>query len=540
LDEYRKYIEKDAALERRFQTVLVAEPSVTDAITILRGLKEKYELHHGVRITDSALVAAVKLSHRYISSRFLPDKAIDLIDEAASKLSIEISSVPEEIDEIDRKILELKVEKEALKKEKDPSAKDRVGVIDGELSQLQLNVKNLREQWEAERGGIDEVQKLKAVIESLQTEISKAERSGDLAKAAELKYGKLPDSEKKLKQLSEKTGSKKMLQEEVGPEEIAEVISKWTGVPVSKMLESESQKLLEMEAKMSQRVIGQKQALQVVADAVRRARAEISDPNRPIGTFLFLGPTGVGKTETVKALAEFLFDDEASVIRIDMSEYMEKHSVSRLVGAPPGYVGFEEGGQLTEAVRRKPYSVVLLDEVEKAHPDVFNILLQVLDEGRLTDGQGRTVDFKNTVLIMTSNLGSQFMTDPSISDADRNQAVQAVLKGHFRPEFLNRIDETVIFNSLGKDQIFEIVRVQMSEIEKRLSEKKISISLDASAIRFLGEKGFDPDYGARPLKRVLQTELLNPLSKQIIDGSIKAGDSIKISSVDQKIKIEKL
>jgi ATP-dependent Clp protease ATP-binding subunit ClpB len=540
LDEYRKYIEKDAALERRFQTVLVEEPSVNDAITILRGLKEKYELHHGVRITDAALVSAVKLSHRYITARFLPDKAIDLIDEAASRLSIEISSVPEEIDEIERKVLELKIEKEALKKEKEESARDRLLIIDNELASLTLKGKNLREEWEGEKRGIDEIKKMKELIEQINTEVAKAERAGDLTKAAELKYGKLPDAEKKLQQLAQLSKQRKMLQEEVSPENIAEVVSKWTGVPVSKMLESESFKLLKMEEKMSERVIGQELALRAVADAVRRARAEISDPHRPIGTFLFLGPTGVGKTETVKALAEFLFDDESSVVRVDMSEYMEKHAVSRLVGAPPGYVGFEEGGQLTESVRRKPYSVVLLDEVEKAHPDVFNILLQVLDEGRLTDGQGRTIDFKNTVLIMTSNLGSQILMDGKLSENDKETAIQTILKSHFRPEFLNRIDEAIIFKPLGKEQLHSIVKVQLAAIEKRLKEKKISFECDESAIELLGGLGFDPIYGARPLKRVLQSKVLNPMAKEIIAGKIKAQDKVKLSSSGNDIVIQKI
>lgn len=531
LDEYRKYIEKDAALERRFQTVLVDEPSVPDAITILRGLKEKYELHHGVRITDSALVAAVKLSHRYITSRFLPDKAIDLIDEAASKMAIEIGSVPEEIDEIERKLLQLKVEKEALRKEKDPASKDRLATLEKEITDLQGKNQVLREQWEFEKGGIEEIKKTKEAIEQTQNLIGRSERQGDLAQAAELKYGKLPELEKKLKTLTEKVekskDSSQMLKEEVGPEDVAEVVAKWTGVPVSKMLESETEKLLHMENNLRERVVGQDHALTIVSDAIRRARAEISDPNRPIGTFMFLGPTGVGKTETVKALAEFLFDDEQAVIRIDMSEYMEKHSVSRLVGAPPGYVGYEEGGQLTEAVRRKPYSVVLLDEIEKAHPDVFNILLQVLDEGRLTDGQGRTVDFKNTVLIMTSNLGAH---DP--------KTIPETLKAHFRPEFLNRIDEVIIFNSLGKDQISSIVRVQLKAVEARLKEKRIQVHFSDEAVQFLADRGFDPVYGARPLKRAIQTELLNPLSKEMIAGRIKSGNSLDVGLKNGQLSLD--
>lgn len=543
LDEYRKYIEKDAALERRFQTVLVDEPNVDDAITILRGLKEKYELHHGIRIMDSALVAAVKLSHRYIQNRFLPDKAIDLIDEAASKLSIETKSVPEEIDKIERELMQLRIEKEALKKEKDEGAKDRLQVIEKEIKELTAKNQQLREQWNFEKGGIEQIKKIKADIEEAKNLVSRAEREGDLGKAAELKYGKLPEMEKKLKDFenrSQKSANEtRMLKEEVSPEDVAEVIAKWTGIPVSKMLESESHKLLHMEDQLKKRVVGQDHALTAVADAIRRARAEISDPNRPIGTFIFLGPTGVGKTETVKALAEFLFDDEQAVVRIDMSEYMEKHSVARLVGAPPGYVGYEEGGQLTEAVRRKPYSVVLLDEVEKAHPDVFNILLQVLDDGRLTDGQGRTVDFKNTVLIMTSNIGSMAIIDPNMGEEAKAKAVNEAMRAHFRPEFLNRIDEIVMFKALGEQQIAGIVKVQLDLVMNRLKAKKIGIDFTDSAIQYLAKKGYDPVYGARPLKRVIQNELLNPLSKQIISNEVKAGDQVKIESANNGLLIGK-
>lgn len=540
LDEYRKYIEKDAALERRFQTVMVEEPNVEDAITILRGLKEKYEVHHGIRITDAALVSAVKLSHRYITNRFLPDKAIDLIDEAASKLGIETRSVPEEVDKIERELMQLRIEKEALKKEKDEGAKDRLTVIEKEIHELNAKNQLLREQWDFEKGGIEQIKKLKADIEDLKVAVAKAEREGDLGKAAELKYGTLPETEKKLKSFEERSKEQKgsegrMLKEEVGPEDVAEVVAKWTGIPVSKMLESETQKLLSMEDVLKERVVGQDHALTIVADAIRRARAEISDPNRPIGTFMFLGPTGVGKTETVKALAEFLFDDEQAVVRIDMSEYMEKHAVSRLIGAPPGYVGYEEGGQLTESVRRRPYSVVLLDEVEKAHPDVFNILLQVLDDGRLTDGQGRTVDFKNTVLIMTSNVGSQSILDPSMSDDKKREAVNGALRDHFRPEFLNRIDEVVMFNSLGESQIAGIVKVQLELVAQRLKARKIQIEFNKDAIDLLAKKGYDPIYGARPLKRVIQTELLNPLSKEIISGKVKSGDLVKVRAENQKI-----
>jgi ATP-dependent Clp protease ATP-binding subunit ClpB len=541
LDEYRKYIEKDAALERRFQTVLVAEPSVDDAITILRGLKEKYEVHHGVRITDAALVSAVKLSHRYITSRFLPDKAIDLVDEAASKLSIETKSVPEEIDMIERQLTHLKVEKEALRKEKDDAAKERLLTIDREINELSTKNRNLRDQWEFEKGGIDQIKNLKESIELTKNEIEKAERRGELGQAAELKYGRLPELEKKLQSMTAVAPQKaetKMLKQEVGPEDIAEVVAKWTGVPVQKMLESESQKLLAMEKALAKRVIGQDHALTVVADAVRRARAEIGDPNRPIGTFLFLGPTGVGKTETVKALAEFLFDDEQAVVRIDMSEYMEKHAVSRLVGAPPGYVGYEEGGQLTESVRRRPYSVILLDEVEKAHQDVFNILLQVFDDGRLTDGQGRTVDFKNTVIIMTSNIGSQAIMDPQMADAQKQQQVMGHVREHFRPEFINRIDEIIMFKSLAKEQIIGIVQVQLQQLIERLKGKKLELDLSPEALQFLADRGFDPVYGARPLKRVIQTELMNPLSKDLIAGRFRPGDKLHVVRVGDSLQLK--
>jgi ATP-dependent Clp protease ATP-binding subunit ClpB len=543
LDEYRKYIEKDAALERRFQTVLVDEPTVDEAITILRGLKEKYEVHHGVRITDAAIVSAVKLSHRYITSRFLPDKAIDLIDESASKLSIEIKSVPEEIDEIERRMMQLKIEKESLKKETESSAVERLAAIAKELDSLQRNNQNLREQWQFEKGGIENLKKYKQELEAIKLDIEKAQRMGDLGKAAELKYGKLPELEKKIQVTEEKAqnqkGKNQILKEEVGPEDIAEVVAKWTGIPVSKMLEGETQKLLAMETKMRQRVVGQDHALEILGDAIRRSRAEISDPNRPIGTFIFLGPTGVGKTETVKALAEFLFDTDQSIVRIDMSEYMEKHSVARLIGAPPGYVGYEEGGQLTEAVRRKPYSVVLFDEIEKAHSDVFNILLQVLDDGRLTDGQGRVVDFKNTVLIMTSNIGSSAIIDPNMSEKDKQKEVTQALRGHFRPEFLNRIDETIIFNSLKEDQISGIVKIQLATVVERLKNKKINLSFTDQATRQLATLGYDPIYGARPLKRVVQTEVLNPLSKMILAQDFKPGDSIKVDFTSGAFKFNK-
>lgn len=540
LDEHRKYIEKDAALERRFQVVMVNEPSVEDALTILRGLKEKYEVHHGVRIRDSALVAAVQLSHRYITSRFLPDKAIDLVDEAASRLNIEIGSTPVAIDEIQRKIQQLQVEREALKKDNEERSQDRLSQVERELQDFQARVQELKKLWDAERSEIVGLKKVKEQIEAIRVDIEKAERTGDLGRAAELKYGKLPDLEKRIKESNQRLEAKKggqMLKEAVGPEEIAEVVAKWTGVPVAKMLESESFKLLHMEDNLRKRVVGQDHALTLVADAVRRARAEISDPNRPIGSFIFLGPTGVGKTETAKALAEFLFDSEQAMARIDMSEYMEKHSVSRLIGAPPGYVGYEEGGQLTEQVRRKPYCVILLDEIEKAHPDVFNILLQVLDDGRLTDGQGRTVDFRNTVLIMTSNVGSHSIVDSKLSERDKESAVTQALKETFRPEFLNRIDDKVIFHSLSSAYIEGIVKIQLEEVLKRLRNKKITINYDDSAVKYLASRGFDPIYGARPLKRVIQSELLNPLSRNLIAGDVKSGDQIGISAGDSQLNI---
>lgn len=543
LDEYQKHIEKDAALERRFQQVMVNEPSEEDAITILRGLKEKYEVHHGVRIKDSAIVAAVKLSSRYITARFLPDKAIDLMDEAASRLSIEIGSVPAEVDQLERERKQLQVEREALRREKDEASIERLELIEEELEQLDGRIKTLRTQWELEKGSINELKETKEKIEALRLDIEKAERSGELQRAAELKYGQLPTLEKKLKDLNARAdksggGDGRMLREEVGPDEIAEVVAKWTGIPVNRMLQSEQDRLLHMEDELRRRVVGQDHALTVVADAIRRARAEISDPNRPIGTFIFLGPTGVGKTETVKAVAEFMFDSEQSVIRIDMSEYMEKHAVSRLIGAPPGYVGYEEGGQLTEQVRRKPYSVVLLDEIEKAHPDVFNVLLQVLDEGRLTDGQGRTVDFKNTILIMTSNIGSQAIMDPELTPDRREAAIQEAMRLHFRPEFLNRVDETVIFNRLSQQQLDGIVSIQLAQVMKRLQDKRIQVDFDENALHFLAQKGFDPVFGARPLKRVIQSEVLNPLAKELIGGRLKAGDLVKIGADGKHVTFE--
>lgn len=535
LDEYREYIEKDKALERRFQTVLVEEPTVEDTITILRGLKNKYEVHHGVRITDDALIAAAKLSNRYITNRFLPDKAIDLIDEAASKLSIEINSVPVSIDELNRKILQLQIERNAVLQEKKDDR--RLADIDKNLSELQGQVQVLDKQWNEEKGEILSLRETKRKVENIRGEIEVAEREGNLEKAARLKYGDLPNLEKKLNDLSNRAESaahagKQMLREEVGPEVIAEVVAKWTGIPVEKMVQAESQKLLKMEEFLEKRVVGQRDALVVVSDAIRRARAEIGDPNRPIGTFLFLGPTGVGKTETVKALAEFMFDSEENIIRIDMSEYMEKHSVSRLIGAPPGYVGYDEGGQLTEQVRRKQYSVVLLDEVEKAHPDVFNVLLQVFDEGRLTDGQGRTVDFKNTVIVMTSNVASEYIMDESLSDSERESRIKNQLGKHFKPEFLNRIDDVITFKQLGKAQLSNIVKLQVEKVIGRLKDKKITLKLDDKALELLAEKGYDPVFGARPLKRAVQDHLLNPLSKKILGGELGNGSNVSVSVKD--------
>lgn len=526
LDEYQKHIEKDAALERRFQTVLVDEPTVEETITILRGLKEKYEVHHSVQITDAALIAAAKLSHRYITNRFLPDKAIDLMDEAASRLGIENRSVPLAVDELERKILSHKIEIEALKKETDPKSIERSNQISAELKDLTWNVQSLREKWKAERSQIDLVKNLKTQIETVRLDISKAERDAQFETAAQLKYGKLPALEKEIFALEEKIKSKNnaLLKEKVDAEDIAEVVSKWTHIPVSKMLQTEMQKLLSMESVLQKKVVGQDHALQVISDAVRRSRAEISDPNKPIGSFIFVGPTGVGKTETVKALADFLFDDEASIVRIDMSEYMEKHSVARLIGAPPGYVGYEEGGQLTEAVRRKPYSVVLFDEIEKAHSDVFNILLQLLDEGRLTDSQGRTVDFKNTVIVMTSNLGTS-----AESGQPNSEKIQKALRQFFKPEFLNRIDDIIEFKALDQKNLKHIVEIQLKEVFGRLKEKNIQMKFSDECINWLSEKGFDPVYGARPLKRVIQNEILNPLAKLLISGELKNSSEVTVN-----------
>jgi len=534
LDEYRKYIEKDAALERRFQPVFVGEPSVEDTIAILRGLKERYELHHGVRIKDSAIIAAAVLSHRYITDRFLPDKAVDLIDEATSRLRIEIDSVPTEIDEIQRKMMQLEIEKQALKKEKDPASQERLKKIDEELSQLKEEVSQKQIHWQNEKEAIQKIQALKARLDALRNEEAEAERKGDLERAAQIRYGELVEVQKELektqKHLEALQQDKKMLKEEVDEEDVAAVVSKWTGIPVSKMLEGEVEKLIHMEERIKQRVVGQDDAIEAVANAIRRARAGLQDPKRPIGSFIFLGPTGVGKTELARALAEFLFDDEQAMVRIDMSEFMEKHTVSRLIGAPPGYVGYEEGGYLTEAVRRRPYSIVLLDEIEKAHPDVFNILLQILDDGRLTDGQGRTVDFKNTVIIMTSNLGSQWIMEIGTSRYEEmKQKVMEVLRQSFKPEFLNRVDDIIIFHALDREHIRQIVDIQLKYLADLLANRNLSLEVDDKAKDRLATLGYDPNYGARPLKRIIQKEIQNPLAMEILSGKFKEGDTIHIT-----------
>ena len=545
LDEYRKYIEKDAALERRFQKVLVDQPTVEDTISILRGLKERFEIHHGVRITDSALIACATLSDRYISDRFLPDKAIDLMDEAAARIRTEIDSMPAELDEISRKIMQLEIEKQALAKESDAGSRARLANLEKELSQLKDESNTMRAQWEGEKKAISEVKVIKQQIESVKHDIEDAERNYDLEKLAQLKYGTLPDLEKKLEEEKRKADEGKdarLLKEEVGEEEIAEVISGWTGIPVSKLVESEREKLLKLPEILHKRVIGQDEGVQAVAEAVLRARAGLKDEKRPIGSFIFLGPTGVGKTELAKALSEALFDSEKNMIRIDMSEYMEKHSVSRLVGAPPGYVGYDEGGQLTEAVRRKPYSVILFDEIEKAHPDVFNILLQLLDDGRLTDNQGRTVDFKNTIVIMTSNIGSNYLIDgirqDGTIDADVKQKVQDETKKYFRPEFLNRIDEIVVFSPLTEDQIVKIIDLGMKDIEHRLEERNIKLSLTEAAKKFIADESYDPAYGARPVKRFLQRSVETELAGEIIRGTVKDGDSVIIDSDGSKLSFQ--
>ncbi len=536
LSEYKKKIEKDAALERRFQPVVVREPTVEDTISILRGLREKYEVHHGVTIKDSALVAAATLSNRYISDRFLPDKAIDLVDEAASRVKMALESLPEEIDNLNRRILMLEIERQALKKESDTQSKERLKKIEAELKTLTEQASTMKAQWQKERTEVTEMSAIKTEIEQKRIEMEHAEKRGDLEKAAQLKYGVLLELQKNLDQKTAKAQDRKMLHQEVDESNIADVVSRWSGVPVSKMLEGEQSKLLKMEERLHQRVVGQDKAVTAVSNAIRRARAGLQDPHRPIGSFMFLGPTGVGKTETAKALAAFMFDDEHAMIRIDMSEYMEKHSVARLIGAPPGYVGYEEGGQLSEAVRRRPYSVVLLDEIEKAHPDVFNVFLQVLDDGRITDGQGRTVDFTNTVIIMTSNVGSrEIMGEP---DAEKREIkVNAVLREHFKPEFLNRIDDIVTFDSLGRDHLKGIVRVQMKHLEELLAQRQLKLNISDEALELLSEKGYDPDFGARPLKRLIQRELQNVLASKLLEGRYKDGDTIHVTAGNGKIEI---
>ena len=541
LDEFRKYIEKDAALERRFQPVLVEEPTVADTVGILRGLKERYEIHHGVRITDAALVAAATLSDRYITARHLPDKAIDLIDEAASRLRIEIDSMPEEIDELERRGRQIEIEIAALEKETDKTALARLETRKSELAVLSEQLEELTAHWDQERVAIEKIREAKQAIEGLRADSERSEREGDLQRAAEIRYGSLPAAETALGDLQTALASLQsdltMLKEEVDEEDVAEVVGRWTGIPVTKLVEGESAKLLNLESHLHDRVIGQDRAVAAVATAVRRSRAGLADPHRPIGSFLFLGPTGVGKTELARTLANYLFDDEQAMVRLDMSEYMEKHSVSRLLGAPPGYVGYEEGGQLTEAVRRRPYSVILLDEVEKAHPDVFNALLQVLDDGRLTDGQGRTVDFTNVVVIMTSNLGSEFITDADDSQTIRER-VMDVVRTHFRPEFLNRIDDVVVFDRLTKDHLADIVTIQFQQIQQRVADRQISISLDDKAVTWLVDHGFDDVYGARPLKRLMQREIIDRLANQILDGTSQNGDSIRVTvSGDDEIEL---
>jgi ATP-dependent Clp protease ATP-binding subunit ClpB len=543
LDEYRKHIEKDPALERRFQPVQVAEPTVEATIAILRGLKERYEVHHGVRIQDAALVAAATLSHRYITDRFLPDKAIDLVDEAASRIKMELDSKPTELDQLDRQILQLEIERTSLAKEKDPASKERLKRLEKELANLKDKSKAVTAQWQNEKASVNAVSIVQQQLEQSKTELEMARRQGDLDYAGRIQYGIIPDLEKKLasleKQTNENTNRTLLLRQEVTDEDIAKVVAAWTHIPVSRMLEGERDKLLKMEERLQERVIGQKEAVRAVSDAVRRSRSGLQDPNRPIGSFIFLGPTGVGKTETARALAEFLFDDESAMIRIDMSEYMEKHTVARLIGAPPGYVGYEEGGQLSEAVRRKPYSVLLFDEIEKAHGDVFNVLLQVLDDGRLTDGQGRTVDFKNTIVIMTSNLGSPiiqeyFMEGKTSGSAlrDMEDKVMAELKRHFRPEFLNRVDDVIIFQSLDEEELAKIVDIQLGRLEQRLAQQNLKLDVDDRAKKLLAKEGYDPQFGARPLKRAVQEQLLNPLATKLLAGEFKPGDKIKVSAQD--------
>ena len=544
LDEYRKHIEKDAALERRFQTVLVDQPTVEDTISILRGLKERYEVHHGVRIKDAALVAAAKLSNRYIADRFLPDKAIDLVDESAARLRTEIDSLPAELDEVSRKVMQLEIEREALRKEQDQASQARLTTLELELGEKQGELQALKTRWDSEKASVARLRKTREAMEAVKQAMERAERAYDLNRVAELRYGELPRLERELaleqEQLGQKQGVSRLLKEEVDEDDIAASVSRWTGIPVSRLVEGETEKLLKLGELLHQRVVGQDEAVQAVADAVLRARSGIKDPNRPIGSFLFLGPTGVGKTELARTLASTLFDDDANLIRIDMSEYMEKHTVARLIGAPPGYIGYEEGGQLTEAVRRRPFSVILFDEIEKAHHDVFNVLLQVLDDGRLTDSQGRTVDFKNTVLIMTSNIGS-----PQILEAQQRHAsydevcslVMAELREYFRPEFLNRIDETVVFHALETEQLTKIVEIQLERLRARLTERRISLSVTPTALRYLGERGYDPVYGARPLKRLIQQEIETPMARQLVKGELRDGDTATVELKDQHIVI---
>ena len=548
LDEYRKFIEKDAALERRFQQVFVDQPSPIDTISILRGLKERYEVHHGVKIADNALVAAATLSSRYISDRFLPDKAIDLVDEAAAKLKMEITSKPEEVDEIDRKILQLEMEKLSLQKESDAASRERLERLEKELADLKEEQRTLSTQWESEKGVIAKIQSVKEDIDRVSLEIQQAERNYDLNRAAELKYGKLTDLHRQLEavetELTQTQGTgKSLLREEVTESDIAEIISKWTGIPISKLVESEKEKLLHLEEELHGRVVGQEEAVTAVSDAIQRSRAGLADPNRPIASFIFLGPTGVGKTELAKALAVYLFDTEEAIVRIDMSEYMEKHSVSRLIGAPPGYVGYDEGGQLTEAIRRRPYAVVLFDEIEKAHPDVFNIMLQILDDGRVTDAQGHRVDFKNTIIIMTSNVGSQYILDVSGDDSryeEMRRRVTEAMRNSFRPEFLNRIDENIIFHALQKPQLREIVQLQVERLRTRLSDRKMSLKLSEHALDFLAEIGYDPVYGARPLKRAIQRELETQIAKCILRGEFNDGDTIFVDVENERLSFKRL
>ncbi|GAB3437701.1 ATP-dependent chaperone ClpB [Actinophytocola sediminis] len=535
LDEYRQHIEKDAALERRFQQVLVGEPSVEDSVGILRGLKERYEVHHGVRITDGALVAAATLSDRYITARFLPDKAIDLVDEAASRLRMEIDSRPVEVDEVERAVRRLEIEEVALAKEEDEASRQRLAALRAELAEKREELAALTARWQNEKGSIEKVRELKEQLEQLRGESERAERDGDLGRAAELRYGRIPALEKDLEaatHTAQSADAEVMLKEEVGPDDVADVVSAWTGIPAGRLLEGETAKLLRMEQAIEQRVVGQAEAVRVVSDAVRRARTGVADPDRPTGSFLFLGPTGVGKTELAKALAEFLFDDERAMVRIDMSEYSEKHSVARLVGAPPGYVGYDQGGQLTEAVRRRPYSVVLLDEVEKAHPDVFDVLLQVLDDGRLTDGQGRTVDFRNTILVLTSNLGSQALADANLDERQRKDAVLAVVARHFKPEFLNRLDDVVVFGSLATEELTSIVDIQVDQLGRRLAQRRLTLDVRPSAREWLAINGFDPVYGARPLRRLVSSAIGDQLAKALLGGEIRDGDTVRVDVTD--------